>query len=179
MGEYKAFAPGVEVNGRTVLAIVDAMKMFESTALSILDECGISDPQPDLYYSQQAWLNAFKKISEQVGASTLFIIGKRIPENAKFPPDIDSIEKALQSINLAYHMNHRGGDIGYYRYEKTGDSSARMVCKNPYPCDFDRGIIETMAKKFRPEGNIVRIEHDKSAGCRKKNGDTCIYNVFW
>ena len=31
----------------------------------------------------------------------------RIPANAKFPPQIKTIEDALGAIDMAYHMNHR------------------------------------------------------------------------
>jgi len=42
----------------------------------------------------------------------LFSIGNRIPENAQFPSDIYNIEKALQGIDVAYHMNqHVSGEL--------------------------------------------------------------------
>jgi len=40
-------------------------------------------------------LDTFREIADQVGPNTLYQIGVRIPENAAFPPEIDSIEKAL------------------------------------------------------------------------------------
>jgi hypothetical protein len=45
----------------------------------------------------------------------MFLIGKAIPEKAVLPPEIDSLEKALHSINMAYRMNHRGGEFGFYK----------------------------------------------------------------
>lgn len=49
-------------------------------------------------------------------------------------------------------MNHRNGEIGYYKLISINlkANTAIMNCKNPYPCNFDRGIITTMARKFRP-----------------------------
>ena len=179
MAQFKAFAPGVEVNGETVLSIVDGMGVFKNAAFKILSENGISDPKPGNFYSQQAWLNAFKQISATVGSNTLFSIGQKIPENAQFPPEINSIDKALAAIDVAYHMNHRGGEIGNYNFEKTGDKSAKMICNNPYPCDFDRGIIEAMTKKFKPAGSMVFVDHDDSQPCRKKEGESCTYIVKW
>lgn len=180
MAQFVAFAPKVEVNGETVLSIVDGMGTFKEKALTILASNGIKAPKPGDWYPQQFWLNAFKTISEQVGANTLFTIGKKIPENAKFPPAIDAIEKALGAIDMAYHMNHRGGEIGNYGYSADGPKGAKMVCKNPYPCEFDRGIIEAMATRFKPKGSIVvRVKHDDSAPCRKKGADACTYLVSW
>ena len=139
MAQFKAFAPGVEVNGETVLSVVAGVPGSETMAKQILAAAGIADPQPGKWYPQQAWLDAFKKLADEVGPRTLQSIGKAIPENAKWPPTVKRIETAMPSIDIAYHMNHRGGDIGTYGYQKTGDRSGKMVCRNPYPCEFDRG----------------------------------------
>ncbi len=180
MAQFRAFAPGVEVNGETVLAIVDGMGFFQKRAFEILASNGIVKPEPGKWYSQQAWLNSFQRISDEIGPKTLNNIGLKIPENANFPPDIDDIEKALSSIDIAYHMNHRFGEIGHYHYQKSGDRQATLVCENPYPCDFDRGIIEAMSYRFKPKGSItVKVIHDDACPCRKRNAESCTYRVNW
>jgi hypothetical protein len=180
VGQFVAFSPRVEVNGETVLSIVSGLGVFKSRALEILSSSGIPDPQPGQWFSQQSWLDAFKRIAEKLGSSTLFQIGKAIPANAQWPPSIDSIEKALASIDVAYHMNHRGGEIGHYTFTSTGEESGKMVCNNPYPCDFDRGIIAAVAEKFKLQGSImVKVKHDESAPCRNKGGDSCTYLIEW
>jgi hypothetical protein len=194
MAQFKAFAPGVEVSGEAVLAVVEGMGAFKKTSLDTLAGHGIHDPERGHWYPQQSWLNAFQAIAERVGPATLFAIGKKIPENALWPPEIDTVEKALASIDVAYHMNHRISGvalfnpqtgqmregIGHYGFEKTGDRKARMVCPNPYPCDFDRGIIEAVARKFKPKDSLfVTVEHDDSQPCRKKGADSCTYLVSW
>ena len=180
MSVFKAFAPGVEVNGETVLSVVTGVPGGEGLALEILSESGITDPQPGKWYSQQAWLDAFKKLSEQVGPRTLFSIGKAIPANAKWPPTVTSIETALPSIDIAYHMNHRGGDIGTYAYQALGEHKAKVVCRNPYPCDFDRGIVTSVATRFKPASvAVVTTTHDDTQPCRSKGADSCTYLVEW
>ncbi len=179
MAQFKAFSPKVEVNGQTVLSVVDGMGAYKATALDILKQNGIDNPQPNHFYSQQAWLDSFKKIAEHFGPSTLLIIGKKIPENATFPPQIDSIEKALAAIDIAYHMNHRGGEIGHYQFTVTGNQTGKMVCNNPYPCDFDRGIITAMAVRFAPKDTNPKVTHDDSQPCRKKGANTCTYLITW
>ena len=99
MAQFKAFAPGVEVNGETVLSLVDGMGAFKETGLKILAAHGIADIKPGHWYPQQAWLDAFKDIAGKMGASTLLSIGKTVPANAKWPPHVDSIDKALASIS--------------------------------------------------------------------------------
>lgn len=193
MAEFVAFDPRVEVNGEAILSVVDGATM-KGIAIAILARHGITEPRPGTWHSQQPWLNSFREIYASIGANTCYQIGRKIPENATFPPDIDHLEKALQSIDVAYHLNHRiDGEIlfdpstgrmqegiGHYGYEKIGPRSVRMVCHNPYPCDFDRGIIDAMARKFKPNGSLfVKVTHDDTAPCRKKGADACTYMVEW
>jgi hypothetical protein len=170
------------------------MGSFKETALRILADNGIDQPRPGQWYSQQAWLDSFQTISNRIGPATLFVIGQKIPENAQFPPSLDTIEKALPAIDVAYHMNHRlRGEtlfnpgtgqmkegIGHYTFTKTGPSRGEMVCDNPYPCEFDKGIIDAMVRRFKPSGSIVaEVIHDDRAPCRKKGADSCTYAISW
>jgi len=179
MAQFKAFAPDVEINGAAVLSVVEAMGTFRQTASNILGEHGIIAPEQGAWYSQQAWLDTFKEIGKTMGGITLRMIGEKIPEVALWPPDVDTVGKALASIDVAYHMNHRGGDIGHYAFEEVGKRSGKMVCENPYPCDFDWGIIESTASKFADEGVHPIVKHDGSKSCRKKGDDACTYLISW
>jgi len=176
---YKAMSPAVEVNGETVLSVVAGMGSFGPHALKILAAAGIESPTAGHWYKQQAWLDAFEKIAQSIGDRTLHQIGLQIPQSAKFPPQIDSLDKALASIDTAYHMNHRGGPIGSYTWRSSGKSSGVMVCQNPYPCDFDRGIVEATTKRFKPAGAIVQVVHEGAQPCRKKGGNSCTFTVSW
>jgi len=103
------------------------MGAFGPTATQILERHGIKSPEAQGWYSQQAWLDAFREIAQSIGPRTLNRIGTSIPNSAKFPPGLDTMDKALASIDVAYHMNHRGGEIGHYKFQKTGE---RKVCWN-------------------------------------------------
>ena len=181
MAQFKAISPKVEVNGETVLSVLDGLGVLKEAATAMLTKQGIVNPTPGKWYPQQAWLNAFKEIAERLGDKALYNIGLAIPENAKFPAEIDSLGKALPAIDVAYHMNHRNGDIGEYKFGRTGERSVEMCCKNPYPCAFDRGIIAAFCNRFLPKGSSVKatVAHDESAPCRKKGADSCTYRVTW
>jgi hypothetical protein len=182
MAQFVPFQDGVEVNGQAVLAIVNALDAGKSTRLKILSKHGIVDPHPNEWYSQKAWLDAFKEISEELGVHTLFAIGEAIPENAIFPPEINDLQKALSSIDIAYHLNHRGGEIGHYTLTAFDleQRIAVMVCNNPYPSEFDRGIIATMVKKFVPASSFIYdVERDNSKETRLTGADSCTYIVTW
>ncbi len=75
-------------------------------------------------------------------------------------------------------MNHRGGEIGHYRCEPAGPTAARILCDNPYPCEFDRGIIQAMARRFAG-GRSVSVRHDESHTCRNQDSESCAHVVTW
>lgn len=80
--------------------------------------------------------------------STQAKIGMCTPCNAIYPSRSDSFEGAIQNLNRAYKLNHLGRGIG--DYEVTNNSSHRItvLCNNPYPLDFNRGLIQGIANKF-------------------------------
>ena len=193
MAEFRAFNNAVEVNGQTILSVLAGMAGFEATAKTILSQNDINNPEPDKWYSQQAWLNAFKEISEKIGEKTLVNIGMMIPEKAQWPPNVNSLETAFASIDIAYHMNHRLNGvplfnpetgkiqegIGHYAYQKTGDNEITMICENPYPCAFDKGIIKSVANKFKPLGAKLDFKEGVAGGCRSKAANKCTYIISW
>jgi len=178
MAQYKAFSATAQVLGQSVLAIVGGMENNRVRALQLLAEQGLSPLEATRWYPQQPVLDVFRAIFERIGPSTVRAIGRKVPEWALFPK-VASIEDALRGIEVAYQMNHRHGEIGHYRYEPTGLRSGRVVCENPYPCDFDQGLVEAVAERARPLHSLrVRVEHAPGS-CRQRGDDVCIYTVRW
>lgn len=193
--KYKAIEDGMKVNSMAIMSIIDGLGGYSKLGKDYLKESGIDNisADPTIWYEQQSWLDAFRKINDKIGPAVLYQIGKRIPSNAIFPPDIDNIASGLQSINIAYHLNHMNVNnevlydenripkmiegIGHYGYEKVkGENKVIMCCDNCYPDDFDRGIITAMAQRF--EENAV-IEHDDEKPCRDKGDESCTYIISW
>lgn len=179
MAQFIPFAQNVEVHGKTVLLVIETMGHFKRIALQILEKYGITEIREDVWVSQSAYLEVFQEIYAKIGSKTLKIIGKQVPEKVIWPPNIQTIEEALQSIDVAYHMNHRGGEIGTYQFKSTGARTATMVCYTPYPCPFDYGIIEGTAMKFAPKNARVVVKHDDAQPCRMNGGETCAYCISW
>ncbi len=182
MAQFIPFQPGVEVKGQSLLSIVNAIEFGKEVRLAILKKHGIENPVPDGWYSQEKMMNAFKEIADQIGNNTLFAIGKSILENVVFPPQIDDLEKALHSIDMAYQMHHRGGDTGCYKLVKF-DSKKReaiMECKNPYPSEFDRGIISAVLRRFKPKDSFkYDVVLDLMKETRLKGAYSCTYWITW
>jgi hypothetical protein len=179
MAQFRSFSPGVLVNGQTVLSVVDGMGSFAQTAVAVLARHGIKQPTPAGWYPQQAWLDSFEEIAKSIGPRTLNQIGQSIPKNARFPVGVNSVEDSLASLDDAYHMNHRGGEIGHYVFKKTGAKSGQIECNNPYPCEFDLGIVQAIAKRFAAPGAQIEVVHDPAKPCRSRQGESCTFLVTW
>ncbi len=191
MAQYKAFEKGIFVNGQTILSFANGMGRYKELGLEILADYGLKDIVENNWYPMQAWLDAFKNIADEIGDATLFDIGVAIPDSADFPPKIAGIEEGLQAIDIAYHLNHskNGKDpmynnetgemqegIGHYFFEKLSPNSAKIIGDNPYPCEFDKGIITAMAHKFNPAAEVTT---DNSVENRKSGGKTSTYIIKW
>jgi len=183
MVAYEAFDRGVEVNGQTVLTIVEtAMGRFSDAyrdrALSALAEEGITDPEPGEWYPQQAWLHAFETIAEELQPHVLDRLGEQLPHVAEWPNGHETVPDGLRSIDEAYRHNHRGGEIGSYRFERTDDRAGDVRCRTPYPCPLDRGLVRGVAQQYAPVDSFVFIEETGST-CRRDGDDACTYTVYW
>jgi hypothetical protein len=67
--------------------------------------------------------------------------------------------------------------IGHYGFNKIENENLIIsVCDNPYPCDFDLGILTYMAQLFKPQAKVVC---DSTKHCRKKHGQSCTYLISW
>ena len=196
--QFKPFEPGIEVFGASIDAIVEAFRLFPSVALKQLASYGIGTVKGrdvvvdrDAWYPLSNWLAAYESIAKTVGPRALMQIGQQIPKHAPFPPTINDIHSALSSLNAAYHMNHRKRGkvmfdpetgqltpgIGSYGYTPVPrERKIISVCENPYPCDFDKGLITALANRFE---KMSRVVHDDDAPCRRTNAESCTYTISW
>jgi len=179
MPVFQSRSSDLKVIGQTILAVVNGMGVFKETALKWLKEEGIENPKPEEYYSEQAWLNCFKRISRTLGNVTLRQIGKTWPSNVQFPPEINSIDQVLETMDEIYQINHAGeGDPGHYIWEKTGDRSGIMTTDHPYPCSLDHGVLEGFVSHFKDPGQFISVEHLPEA-CKMDNGEICKFEIKW
>jgi hypothetical protein len=196
--QFQVFEPGIEVWGISLDAFVEAFKLFPSIALKRLAAGGIGTMRgkdvvvdKDAWYPQDKWLAVFESLASEIGPRALLQIGQNVPKHAPFPPTITNIHSAIAALNVAYHMNHRKqgkvmadpatgklmSGIGSYGYAPVpGERRIVSVCENPYPCDFDRGIITALASRFE---KTAKVTHDDGAPCRKQGADSCRFVISW
>jgi len=133
---------------------------------------------PNTQFPVKHFLKAMSELQEQFGAQFMRKVGSFVTEKAIFPPGIDTVEKGMELLNVAYYMNHSKnaeGRMGGYRWSYGGGTKGKMFCDNPYPCAFDLGIIETLARRYAPNASV---KHD-AGPCRHQGGSECAYEVEW
>ncbi len=197
--QYRSFEPGIDINGQTVRVVVDGFRLLKELPSRILLRAGIGTPGPDglvvidpaAWYPQQVMLSSLERVASEMGRPNLFVIGLRIPEAARFPDAITDIHEAIAAIDVAYHMNHRKhgkpmfdpetGEmtegIGHYGCEPVA-GRAMIVCRchNPYPGEFDRGLLTAMARRFERAAEVTHVDTEP---CREHGADSCTYHITW
>ena len=191
--QYRAFEPDIEILGAAVMATIGGFGPLRTIVARVLcrDGLGVAGAGIDVdgWYVQQAWLDALREIDERFGTEVLFNIGAEIPNNAVFPSLAVDVHTAVASIDVAYHLNHRRAGqimydattkqmlegIGHYGYERIADTQILSTCVTPYPCEFDFGIVATMARRFEPR---TIVEHVGSE-CRRQGAQACTYSLRW
>jgi len=171
-----------EVSSEAVRLVIKGLScnsQYEETARQILSKYGLACPRAGRWYSQDDLTQVLRKVAAQNGPFVLYNVGIRIADVIDFPSDIDSTRQALKWLGTFHERSHRGESIGAYTIVETGMGSVTMVSTSLYPCDFDRGLIETTARRFRPARSCrVSLVHGESS-CRKDGGDSCTYSVEW
>jgi hypothetical protein len=90
-------------------AIVDGFKNYPTVAMKYLSKFGLVKSEPDKapvidrqgWYPLDKWLLAYEGIANEIGYNSLYTIGRKIPENAQFPPHINDVYSAVGSIDAA------------------------------------------------------------------------------
>lgn len=189
----------IDIIGTALNSFFGGLGSFQSIADRILGELKYGSQREDgsYYFEPDKWYPAgpnvemFQIMKEKVGANTLKQAGRSIPETAIFPPDINTIQKGLASIDIAYHLNHgqngkplmnpETGEmidiIGHYRCEEIpGKQEIHVISDTPYESEMDEGIVTAMARRFEPG---ARVSLDATRPNRLNGGDSCTYIIRW
>lgn len=165
---------GPTVSGGNILSMLAAMGAFRKSGEQILSTHAITNAAADGWYMLDDYVASLNEIEARIGPNTLFRIGQEIPNHIKLPPGLDAFEKVIGSFGPAFSMNHRGAGAGGITFELTGADTGIITSGTPYPCDFDRGVIQGFFRKL-VKGKM-HYSHDASS-CKKKGTETCVHNV--
>jgi len=190
-------SPQFEALGGLMRSYVDAFKLFPHVPQSILLKHGIGRLERGVYeldtsinYPFDKVLDALKEICALVGDKKIFEIGQEIIKNAVLPPGATDIVSAMKIFDAGYHLNHRRNGvpmfdvtkgtmlegIGHYRCVSAEESRVVMELDVPFPCEFDRGIMQAWAQRFERSALVTHLEPKV---CRNNGALKCRYEVTW
>ncbi|NQX59947.1 hypothetical protein [Paenibacillus qinlingensis] len=147
----------VEVHGSAVKSVIEGCGVFQKRVRTLLAEKGIAELDVQAWYSLDDVITVITDLSASVGSNLLLEIGKYIPKNSVFPPEIDSFEKAVVLLDIAYKMNHRNGNYGEYKCIQEDPQTLRFICNVPYPAMVNLGILRGFARKFQSLAIIEEV----------------------
>jgi hypothetical protein len=180
--QYKAQSGGVLVWGTSMLGCIQGLEaagLPAGEALKLLAKGGVAPVEPEEWYPQQPYLDMLREVERSYGGEGLRAMARQVPDTSKFPPGIKTLEDALQCLDIAYQLNHKGGPIGHYACVPVAPGEIVLECANPYGCAFDLGILDALVQRFKPEGSSPQIRHQAGSGCRRLGDPACTYVITW
>ena len=169
----------MEVTGEWVRAVAAGVEKFSvdsrESARTVLEDADLAGAEPGEWYALAGYVDAVAGIHDLVGDHAVHALGQRIARAVPFPDDAESVPDALAALDEGCRAGHRGGDLGGYAFRQIGDDDGRVECRTPYPCAFDRGIVEGAAVAHA-DGFVCVCE---VGACRADGADRCTYEVSW
>lgn len=166
-----------EVTGEVVRAVVAGVEEFQpearATGRRALEDHGLADPVAEWYPLEQC-LGAVEEVATVVGDDAVRALGEAVPRALGVAASTSDVPAALSRVEALYRDHHRG-DAGGYAFRQIGDTDGRMESRTPYPCAFDRGVVEGTATAVA-EG-YVRLR--EVGVCRADGAPRCTYEVTW
>jgi hypothetical protein len=155
----------IEITGRYVNSMVESTgkvsPVFRRKMEELLEEYGISDPDPEAWYNAASFAEAVDRVADEIGNKTVSEAGKQMGEDVPKPPDVESPHDVLEQMHDQHYKSYRNverGSIGGYTYERIDDTTVRLGVTEgfPYPMGIARGATIGIAADIT--GNTVSTE---------------------
>ena len=166
-----------EVTGEVVRAVLAGVEQFSPESREVgratLAEHGFEDPT-DEWYPLERCLAVIEEIAVAVGDSGVRALGESVPRAVADSASAPDVPTALSALDDAYRDHHRG-DVGGYAFRQIGDADGRIECLTPYPCAFDRGVVEGTAAAVADRYVSLR----EVGLCPGDGVPRCTYELTW
>lgn len=176
MAQFVAFDKNAKASGRGLLVMVKGIRLAKNEAetTALLQKHNLYPLLATKWYLQQDVLDMMRELNK---TADLVALGISMPEPELFPA-LSTISDALNMLNTLYQMDHQGGEVGYYEFIQHGNFIGRMICHNPYPADFDFGLLYAILKHYNSEDTMY-IDWDRTRKNRKDGADSCEFILEW
>lgn len=159
--EFVSSDPRASVRAGNIRSTLDAFQLSPRLGKQLCAKHGLKleDVAPDSFVPLQPWLNALRQLQDEMGVTLVRQVGKRVVENANFPPSFPNVESVLLGLDQIYYLNHRG-NVGHYRASKEADGAIVVRCETPFPRAFERGLVEGIVSNPKlSQGRLYYVDY--------------------
>lgn len=168
----------IEVTGTVIGAVTKGIEQLpvetREPAQAILQTHNLEAADSEDWYPLADFVAAIDEVHELVDEQAVHALGQRIARAVTFPADADDVPPALDALDDVFGAQHRGGNAGGYSFRQIGAEDGRIECQTPYPCAFDRGVVEGAAVAHA-DGFVCVSE----VGACQSDDSRCTYDVSW
>lgn len=175
---FIAGTPQAEVIGQTMISFADNLEA--SLIEPILEKHGLSNINPEAWYSHQLWMDILKEMNDTLGgeATSAFVaFGRQVVNNAVMPDFIKTIPDALNALHAIHHANLRNiPEEEGYSIEVRGEKDYIVYHNTPNPDDAIYGFIWGLAARFKGQGETFTVQKIDNPAPHKARS---AYEVKW
>ncbi|MBN2305877.1 MAG: hypothetical protein JXQ72_15445 [Anaerolineae bacterium] len=163
---FMAKYPNAKMIGAGMLSIFEAMG---ETAKPYLVKHGLDPLEAEKRYALQQYIDTLYDILENEPnvMSNMVGIGIYIVDTAHLPPDMDTLEKALNSLEVIWQMHTQNAGQNW-DCNKVDDSTFLVTNQGPIPPDVEYGVVYGFVRKFAGHRSFT-VEYED---INMRNGDT-------
>jgi hypothetical protein len=153
-------SPDAEILGRILVAFIKNLHADEIAP--ILKKRGVSSFEPDKWYPMQLILDISKDMldTDVHAPEKLVGIGLTAAEDFPFPPEVKTLQSAIQAVNAMLHQTMRNLPEGFgATVEVIEDKHLRVFSVDPFSTDSTYGFYWGTVNRFKNSTDIfvVRI----------------------
>ncbi len=155
---------GVMVAGLAIKAF--AMGISEGLK-PLLAKYGFDKIEDQGWYERRSFLAMLEEAKQSSPRFDLISVGLQIARLAPYPPGIDSVESALQSLDQGYRAGHQNLPEGDgWGYQRVSGNVYLAIDRTPYPSNFSYGVVFGTVEMFAPEGAHVSVHAEEKGDHR-------------
>jgi len=166
-----------EVSDRIMRELGRQLRDMDERVNPILNKYGLLSPSEKTWHAHRDVLQMIREVASGNNDCDLYSTGAIVQACLGLSDIKGGVNMALAAVDDQYQSTHRGPDAGGYQLLKWKCGTISVTCDNPYPCEFDRGMLESLLKRFAPSGIVPDIVHDHDARCRDLGDHACTYKI--
>jgi hypothetical protein len=163
--------------GAVIMATAAALGHAEAPAERHDDDSGSSE---GLWYPQARHIPVLDAIvaGRPDAMFDLIAIGVQIARRAALSDDINTLKRALFSLDDAYRLANPEAEGGW-SVTLIDQNFAVCTSSTPFPSDLEYGILHGLAARFARPDQVFKVALSNPHDNRQAGGTSCTYHVRW